>query len=108
MGTITQVFTSHITLLLLGLFNVIIYAEDISNKIFLLDKDGEWMDGRTTRPIDAGDEVFFEVKEFEVRDESDFSIVGEMMNSKRTGLVENIKNGESIKEQFEQIKNEIA
>lgn len=92
-GRVTQTFPTHITLQLFGLFNVLIYAEDISQKVASLksNSDEEWVDTRTNKPIEAGDELQFDLKTIDIQEFGDFMLIASMTSPKRNGPIESIK-----------------
>jgi len=75
LGGVTQIFPSHIGLLVFGLYNAIILEENFGNK-YALDDDSEIVDKKTGTKLEVGDEINFTVEKVQADAEGAFTIYG--------------------------------
>ncbi|KAL4460278.1 hypothetical protein ABPG74_000029 [Tetrahymena malaccensis] len=91
LGQVSQTFNTHISLQLFGLFNVLIYADDISDKILKLNDDSEWVDAKENTVVEVSDDIQFEVKTVDLQEFGDFMLIGSLKNTKKNGPYSSIK-----------------
>ena len=102
-GKITQVFQTHVTALVFGQFNALLWLCNIQST-FRIDEEEDIYCIKTGQKVEVGEYVQFEVAGFEVESEDNYQIIGRVEKTEDQGLCELIKAKHNLLSQFQALE----